>query len=117
MNIQNIRSKRGISEVVTSIIIILLVLVGGVVVLYMTMRAPTKDAALAQTETAESAGLYREVVETLDRIDAIQEIDGKVNLNSALFQDTQFRVLRDGSVKIDPPSNVGRANPFLPFGF
>ena len=87
------------------------------VVLYMTTRTPTTEEALAQAESAESAGLYREVVETLDRIDAIQEdANGDIQLNSAMFQDAQFRALRDGSVRVDPPTRFRNANPFLPFG-
>ena len=97
------------------IFILLLVLIGGVVVLYFTMRAPATDGTIVQSETAESAGMYRDVVDTLNRIDAIPEKDGVIQLNSQMFQDAKFRALRDGSVKIDPPTNYRNANPFLPF--
>jgi hypothetical protein len=98
------------------IFILLLVMVGGVVVLYMTMRAPAEEDALAQAESAESASFYRDVVETINRINAIKEDEnGGIQLNSAMFQDPQFRALRDGSVKIDPPTNYRNSNPFLPF--
>lgn len=97
------------------IFILLLVLVGGVVVLYYAMRAPATDGTISQSESAESAGMYREVVEVLNRIDAIPEENGEIKLNSQMFQDPQFRALRDGSVKIDPPTNYRNANPFLPF--
>lgn len=98
------------------IFLLLLVLIGGVVVLYFTMRAPKGDGTL--TEESAETGMYREVVDVLNRIAAVKtDKDGRVLLNSQMFQDAQFRALRDGSVKIDPPpeSSYRKSNPFLPF--
>ena len=99
------------------VFIIILLVVGGVVMLYFLMREPDGSGALVESENGATAGQYRDVVSAIKRINElpVDSSTGAVSLNADIFSDAQFRALRDGSVPIQLVTPLINRNPFLPF--